>query len=289
MISCECLHCGEVAERLVSYDELGWHSSCVPCDSSFDVDIDGDYLVSLWPHDSDRAIDDITGEEKFEIMVEQFAFYKTTAMEECKELLQKLSAYDGMVYELHEVSSGKSIALGVFSSQSIYDDIWYADDHSEKMSGEHNSDTRPKAQAINGEVSAGDTVIVAPHDDYGHLIGEVIYIDKLGAPEHDTGNPGDDVHVNFRAFNYPPWQQIDFAEHFSELAGGEYRHFDDLPLDDVIIAPDALISLTGISTERINGMVTDFDEADSFCEEIMAQYGPALPQEDQPGMGMEMR
>jgi hypothetical protein len=285
MISCECLHCGEVSERLVSHDELGWHSACVPCDSTFDVDIHGDYLVSLWPHDSDRAIDDITEEEKIDITVEQFTFYKTPSMEENKELLQKLSAYEGMVYELHEVNSGKSIALGVFSAQSIYDDIWYAGEHSEKIG----KDSRPTAQAINGEVGVGDTVIVAPHDDYGHLIGEVIYIDRLGTPEHDTGNPGDDVHVNFRAFNYPPWQQIAFAEHFSELSGGDDRHFNELPLDDVIIAPDALITLTGVSAERINRMVTDFDEADSFCEEIMAQYGLALPQEDQPGVGIEMR
>jgi hypothetical protein len=136
------------------------------------------------------------------------------------------------------------------------------------------------AQGINGELSVGGYVIVAPHDDYGHLVGEVIYIDKLGTPEHDTGNPGDDVHVNFLAFNYPPWQQNAFAEHFSELAGGEYRHFHELPLDDVIIAPDALISLSGISTERINELITDFDEADSFCEKVLQPKKP--PAQEKP-------
>jgi hypothetical protein len=133
------------------------------------------------------------------------------------------------------------------------------------------------ARGINGELSVGGYVIVAPHDDYGHLVGEVIYIDKLGTPEHDTGNPGDDVHVSFRAFIYPPWQQNAFAEHFSELVGSVYRPFHELPLDDVIIASDALISLDGISIERINELITDFDEADNFCKSVIGERAITEP------------
>ncbi len=128
------------------------------------------------------------------------------------------------------------------------------------------------AQVINGSVATGDYVIVAPEDDYGHLVGEVIYIDRLGTPEHETGNPGDDVHVNFRAFDYPPWQRVGIEEHFAELTGGEHRNFDGLPLDDVIIAPDALISLSGVSAERIQELVANFDEAEYFCAEVMRRY-----------------
>ena len=133
MLSCECLNCGEARERIVSYDEFGWHSYCEPCGSSFDVNVDGDYLVTLWTHESDRAIDDFTETEKADRIVDQFTFRRKKKMDECKDLLQKLDTFEGMVYELHEVSSGQSIALGVFGRESLYDDIWYADEHITEM------------------------------------------------------------------------------------------------------------------------------------------------------------
>ena len=126
MLTCECLHCGTVSQKEVSYDELGWHTSCDACESSFDVDVIGDYLVSIWNCDSKYAIDDWPSHGE---LVEQFAFYKSKTMDECQELNQKLSEFEGYVYELYEVDSGKQIALGVFSQESLYDDIWYADEH----------------------------------------------------------------------------------------------------------------------------------------------------------------
>lgn len=41
----KCLICGNVFEGTASNDELGWHSYCEECDSSFDIDIE-EYLVS---------------------------------------------------------------------------------------------------------------------------------------------------------------------------------------------------------------------------------------------------
>ena len=130
-----------------------------------------------------------------------------------------------------------------------------------------------KTQAINGELNIGDYVIVVPNDDYGYLVGQVKAIDKLGTPEHDTENPGDDIHVDFTVFNYPPWQQSDFAEHFNELFDyDEYKDFTELPLDNVIIAPGAIISLTGISDEKINDLVTDAGFAQRFCNQILQDF-----------------
>lgn len=128
-------------------------------------------------------------------------------------------------------------------------------------------------QAINGELRVGDYVIIVPDDDYGYLVGQVKAIDKLGTPEHDTGNPGDDIHVDFSVFSYPPWQQNDFAEDFNDLFDyDEYKGFTELPLDDVIIAPDAIISLTGISDEKINNFITDPDAAERFCNQILQDF-----------------
>jgi hypothetical protein len=119
-------------------------------------------------------------------------------------------------------------------------------------------DTEPaqSSEAINGSVKIGDYVIVTPNDDYGCLVGQVKAIEKAGTPEHDTDNPGDDIHVDFTSFDYPPWQRTDFAEHFSELYG-EPKTFDEIPLNDVIIAPDALIRVTELETDEINRFVND--------------------------------
>ncbi len=140
MLTCECLSCGEVSQKGVSYDELGWHTSCDACESSFDVTVEVDYLVSIWNCDSKYAVDDwpIHGE-----LVEQFAFYKTKTMDECAELAQQLSKFEGYVYELYEVDSGKQVALGVFSQDSLHDDIWLEDER------------RLAEQGVNPELTMG--------------------------------------------------------------------------------------------------------------------------------------
>lgn len=35
----KCLNCDHEFESTISYDELGWHSSCPECGGSFDVDV----------------------------------------------------------------------------------------------------------------------------------------------------------------------------------------------------------------------------------------------------------
>ena len=50
---------------------------------------------------------------------------------------------------------------------------------------------------INGELRPRDLVISTHDSEYGYLVGTVKEIIGHGTPEHDTGNPGDDVHVDF--------------------------------------------------------------------------------------------
>ncbi len=96
------------------------------------------------------------------------------------------------------------------------------------------------AQAINGEIQQGDWVIVKPDEDYGCLVGQVLSVEKLGSPEHDTGNLTDDVHVNFMAVEYSRHMKAQILEAFDNL-GSTAIHFEDLLLDDVIMAPESLI------------------------------------------------
>lgn len=121
-----------------------------------------------------------------------------------------------------------------------------------------------KAQAINGEINIGDWVIAVPSDAYGYLVGVVTAIDKLGTPEHGTENSTDDVHVDFDAFDYPPQRITEIEEQFSDLYD-EPKSYDDIPLDDVIMAPDMLIRITELGHDEINRLGGIIENCKSFC------------------------
>ena len=120
------------------------------------------------------------------------------------------------------------------------------------------------SKTIYGEVQRGDWVISIPSDEYGCLIGTVTAIDKLGTPEHGTENTTDDIHVDFTAFDYPPERIAEIEEIFSDLYG-EPKAFDELPLDDVIMAPDTLIRITHLGHDEIAFMGNLRVNCESFC------------------------
>jgi hypothetical protein len=122
------------------------------------------------------------------------------------------------------------------------------------------------ARTIFGDVQPGDWVIAAGNSDYGYLLGTVTAIDKLGTPEHDsTDNDTDDIHVDFTAFDYPPDRVAEIEETFTELYG-EQKIFDELPLDDVIMAPDELISISNLSSDEIERMGNLRANCEAFCD-----------------------
>lgn len=121
-----------------------------------------------------------------------------------------------------------------------------------------------KAQAINGDINIGDWVIAVPSDEYGYLLGVITAIDKLGTPEHGTENSTDDVHVDFDAFDYPPQRIAEIEEQFSDLYD-EPKSYDELPLDDVIMAPDALIRITELEHDEITRLGSIIENCKSFC------------------------
>jgi hypothetical protein len=124
------------------------------------------------------------------------------------------------------------------------------------------------AQSINGEIRPGDWVIAAPNNDYGSLVGQVTAIDKIGTPDHGTDNSGDDIHVNFTAREYSKQMQSDILAHFDNQ-GSTVIHFDDLPLDDVLMAPDMLINITGLGLEQISRFTESYDVGDAYCKQLI--------------------
>jgi hypothetical protein len=122
------------------------------------------------------------------------------------------------------------------------------------------------SKTLFGEVEAGDWVIAAANNDYGYLIGTVIEIIKLGTPEHEaeTTNDTDNIHVDFTAFDYPPDRIVEIEKFFSDLYN-EPKTYDELPLDDVIMAPDMLIRITHLSHDEITRMGNLRANCESFC------------------------
>jgi hypothetical protein len=107
------------------------------------------------------------------------------------------------------------------------------------------------AQAINGKLYVGDWVIVRPDEDYGRLVGRVTAIEKLGSDEHDTDNDTDDVHVEFITDDYFEKDEARIIEGLKRMRP-DATSFDDFALDDVIMAPETLVSLTGNDIQRVD-------------------------------------
>ena len=117
---------------------------------------------------------------------------------------------------------------------------------------------------VNGELRAGDLVISTPGDDYGCLIGTVLGIEKLGTPEHETDNETDDVHVDFFDADYSDRRINEIEAKMSDLFYREME-FGACPLDDVIMAPNCLIRITGIGYEKLREIADSYDNAIDFC------------------------
>jgi hypothetical protein len=138
--------------------------------------------------------------------------------------------------------------------------------------------TSQATNAINGTLDIGDWVIVKPGDEYGLLIGKVIAIDKLGTAEHDTENLTDDVHVDFTAANYPLERIKEIESQFSGLYAYP-KTFNELPLDDIILAPSSLISLIGVDFDKSNEILASYDVAKEWANNVLTDYFRGLEQE----------
>ena len=136
-------------------------------------------------------------------------------------------------------------------------------------------------KTIFGEVKSGDWVISTGNSDFPFLIGVVTEINKHGTVEHAvvTTSDTDVVHVDFTAFEYPPERVKEIEEHFSALYG-EAKVFNELPLGEVLMAPDMLISISNLSKDEITYMGNLRYNCESFCN---CFPGAVVPQSERHG------
>jgi hypothetical protein len=97
-------------------------------------------------------------------------------------------------------------------------------------------------------LAGGDYIIVGQGEEYAGLVGQVTEIIRLGSPEHETGNPTDDIAVDLSAAPYSDRKKAEIALLAKKL-GYEAESFEDVPLDSVILAPDDIIRVTAREIE----------------------------------------
>ena len=113
-------------------------------------------------------------------------------------------------------------------------------------------------------LEVGDLVFSDPAGDYGCLVGKVIGITPLGSPRHETGNETDDIHVDFFApysLLYSETRKDEIAREFSGFYDRKME-YDELPLNDVIMAPESLVRLQGIDFFGRNTLLKSRHEAE---------------------------
>lgn len=123
---------------------------------------------------------------------------------------------------------------------------------------------------LNGEISVGDLVISSPNDDYALMVGTVIAIEKAGAPEHGTDNPGDDIHVNFTLAEYSPARLVEIDLMLGDLYGRPTTPGIWPPIDvnDAIMAPDMLYRITGIGQEDLAAILDSGENAAAYVQKL---------------------
>lgn len=128
---------------------------------------------------------------------------------------------------------------------------------------------------LNGELKPGDLVLSAPDEDYACLVGTVLAINKVGTPEHDaeTENMTDDIHVDFMNSDYSEERIREIEEMFSDLYGIP-KKFEECPIDDTIMSPDALIRITGVRSDLLRSVLSSHDAAEALYR--IVEIGPGF-------------
>lgn len=105
-------------------------------------------------------------------------------------------------------------------------------------------------QCINGPLRVGDLVLSTIEDKFVPCLpGVVERIDLLGTPEHETQNETDDVYVNFTG-DFSLKRQEDIARHYNEFTGLD-RPFEEAFNDLLIMGPDCLLNITGVTEDKL--------------------------------------
>ena len=120
-------------------------------------------------------------------------------------------------------------------------------------------------------IKQGDWVISTEDNEYKYLIGIVISVEQHGSLEHNTGNETDDIHVDFTVYNYPKPCIEKIEQQFSNLYG-EPIQFDELSLDDVIMAPEMLVHIKQSKDEMDSIMNASYNCYSDYVKAILRMY-----------------
>lgn len=118
-------------------------------------------------------------------------------------------------------------------------------------------------KCVNGTLRVGDTVVSTPTDEYGCLVGNVTAIDILGTPEHETDNESDDIHVDFEN-DYSDVRIAELEMQFSGLFSNP-MHYNEIPLDDVIMESSDLMLFKDITTDKLLWLLKKEVNVATYC------------------------
>jgi len=133
---------------------------------------------------------------------------------------------------------------------------------------------------LNGKLKEGDLVVSAPGGDYSCLIGRVKGIYYVGTPEHDnmTGNPTDDVLVDFNN-DYGEKRIAEIVEQFRDLYDDDEKTYDDITIDEVVMAPSELIriDLDKVGQDYCNSLMEAEARTAEWCFIELLNYTHSQP------------
>jgi hypothetical protein len=126
-----------------------------------------------------------------------------------------------------------------------------------------------KANPLHRPLAVGDWVIVGDGEEYAGLTGQVKEIIPLGSPEHDTGNPTDDIVVDLSLTDYSDNMKAEITALMRTL-GYETDSYGDVSIDSVIIAPDDLIRITEAERLQYEPDLTESLQSAGFIGETLS-------------------
>lgn len=128
----QCLNCHYEFEGDISLDELGWHSVCPECGSSFDADVPEGRIIMAFTdsvHDAEDTVDKYSPNGKYRYFTDNFTgkgIHTYYAFDTAEEFIKKwLEIYDrpnGMWYWVLDMESpheNKCICSGACDPDDI--------------------------------------------------------------------------------------------------------------------------------------------------------------------------
>jgi hypothetical protein len=125
------------------------------------------------------------------------------------------------------------------------------------------------ANPLHRPPAVGDWVIIGKGEEYAGLTGQIKEIILLGSPEHDTGNPADDIVVDLSLMDYSDNMKGEIAALMRTL-GYETDSYGDVSIDSVIVAPDDLIRVTEAERLQYEPALTESLQSAGFIGETLS-------------------